>query len=415
MMRYIPRLLAVATLLIPPAALAQLDCPSTATPLSESTPVNGTGARCYQFQVPEASPFVRFEVDADDAVDLYFSKGLQTSLSDWDRLNANPIEGDAKFVLVQQDPGAYTVAVASEATTAGYSLSATAGVLSGEDEPPLTVCTEGGTCTTALMMRKGPSAIELGSSFGDRVIVPFTVTAAGKIEVTASWLGTADELMLILDGPKRLELPNPSAYYQRSLGASPLTLTYDVTSEDVQHGKRFQVSLVNFSGGEASGGIDIETPPTVYFNYVHLAKLGNLVRDPVKPRVVRPIPPPAVRPRPRPVIRTDQIRAIKSQEQVCRESVQGKIAWNYEGNKRWAPANLERLCKGTTQGEEPGLCFRRVVHGNVSWGGSTRWQWENAIHLCAGTSDATRTVRCFEARIRRGSDWRRAISECDVR
>lgn len=402
-------------------ALAQAECPAGFVPLAESTPVSGTGAVCYRFEIPEASPFVRFEVDAGEALDLYFSEGLQESLSDWDRINVSPIEGDTKLVLLRPAAGDYTVAVAPNPEVAGYKLAAVAG--GGAGEEPITICTDDGLCSTALPMKAGPQAIQLGSDFGDRVIFPITVPAPGKIEVTAHWAGAAERLALILDGPKRPELADPVAYYARSDGASPLTVTYTVTPEDLEHGRRFQVSLVNFSGGEAIGGIDIQAPEAFVFSHARLAnlELGPMKPlkpvKPVKPVVVQPKQPVVVQPK-KPVVARPapgKVVQLKSQEQVCREGVQGKIAWNYQGNTSWAANNLERLCRGTTKGSEPARCFRHVMHGGVEWGGGTRWQWENALDLCEGTSDAARTIRCFEAGIKRGWSWQRAIDRCEPR
>ncbi len=98
----------------------------------------------------------------------------------------------------------------------------------------------------------------------------------------------------------------------------------------------------------------------------------------------------------------------------CKASVQNKIAWDYKGTKRWAPKNLNRLCKGV-QGDEPAKCFRKVMHGGINWGGGTQWKWENAIDLCERSTDAARTVRCFKKRLKRGKQWKKAIAACDER
>lgn len=97
---------------------------------------------------------------------------------------------------------------------------------------------------------------------------------------------------------------------------------------------------------------------------------------------------------------------------VCAEAVQGRIAWNYEGNKHWAQSNIERLCAGAEDSAEPATCFNRAMHGGLDWGGGTRWQWENALNLCRGTRDANRTIQCFEREIAAGSAWRAAIPTC---
>lgn len=96
----------------------------------------------------------------------------------------------------------------------------------------------------------------------------------------------------------------------------------------------------------------------------------------------------------------------------CADAVQGEVAWNYEGDTRWASSNVARLCRGAKDSPEPARCFERVMHGGVSWGGGTRWQWENALALCRGTRDADATVRCFNRRIDADVGWREAIEAC---
>lgn len=113
--------------------------------------------------------------------------------------------------------------------------------------------------------------------------------------------------------------------------------------------------------------------------------------------------------------RRDDKSHTRSAEKACHDLVQGKIAWNYEGDTRWEERNVKRLCRGTSKGAEPPDCFRIVMHGGVDWGGGTRWEWENAVDLCEGTHDAARTVECFGRSIRAGSHWRSAIRACEVR
>jgi hypothetical protein len=61
-------------------------------------------------------------------------------------------------------------------------------------------------------------------------------------------------------------------------------------------------------------------------------------------------------------------------EQACASALQGRVAWNQQGNTAWAPDNIRRLCQGT--------------------------------------NDPAATVACFEAEIRRHNDWSRGISSC---
>lgn len=96
----------------------------------------------------------------------------------------------------------------------------------------------------------------------------------------------------------------------------------------------------------------------------------------------------------------------------CQDLVQGRIAWDYNGNRNWADANLERLCRGASNPSQPPRCFERVMHGGINWGGSTRWQWQNAIDLCEGTNNADQTIACFQGQISRGTNWQNAIRSC---
>ena len=102
----------------------------------------------------------------------------------------------------------------------------------------------------------------------------------------------------------------------------------------------------------------------------------------------------------------------RAPQPVCESAAQGRIAWDYKGNTRWAQGNLDRLCKGATTAE-PASCFQRVMHGGISWGSSTQWQWQNAIDLCEQSADASRTVQCFQAKVHMG--WQNAIARCDER
>lgn len=95
--------------------------------------------------------------------------------------------------------------------------------------------------------------------------------------------------------------------------------------------------------------------------------------------------------------------------------MQGRVSRDYEGNKNWDTASLQRLCRGTTRPAEPGKCFQKVMFGGVDWGGGTRWAGSNALDLCEGTSDANGTVVCFRSQLSRIGSWQPAIRACDVR
>lgn len=96
----------------------------------------------------------------------------------------------------------------------------------------------------------------------------------------------------------------------------------------------------------------------------------------------------------------------------CAQAAQGKVAWDYKGNKTWPPADIERLCKGAEQSDQPARCFKKVMHGGISWGGGTQWNWRNAIDLCEGSSNAESTLSCFTSAVKKGSTWQEAIKAC---
>jgi len=114
----------------------------------------------------------------------------------------------------------------------------------------------------------------------------------------------------------------------------------------------------------------------------------------------------------RPAIKTPPLLPQTGASTTCANAVQGKIAWDYAGNKQWGQANINRLCAGAENSAEPARCFERVMHGGVNWGGGTQWQWQNAIDLCQGSRGADATVDCFKAAINEGVAWRQAIDRC---
>lgn len=152
--------------------------------------------------------------------------------------------------------------------------------------------------------------------------------------------------------------------------------------------------------------VAFETPPAV-----------AVYTPPVRQPDVRPeIGPPAER-LPGPEVIPDRGRAPLppvTVSQTCERSVQGQIAWDYNGNTTWNPDNVDRLCRGAEDSPEPARCFDRVMHGGVSHGSGTRWVWGNAIDLCKGTRDADATISCFQSRIAQGETWRQAIAACNT-
>ena len=106
--------------------------------------------------------------------------------------------------------------------------------------------------------------------------------------------------------------------------------------------------------------------------------------------------------------------AVERASAACYEAVQGKIAWDYKGNKTWNLVNVRRLCAGSLHPLEPGRCFNQVMFGSVYRGDGTRWRWDTALELCRGTGDADATISCFQNRQRLmpHATLREAISGC---
>ena len=98
----------------------------------------------------------------------------------------------------------------------------------------------------------------------------------------------------------------------------------------------------------------------------------------------------------------------------CQILVQDRIEWDYKGSKRWARSNLEKLCRNADDSDQPGICFDRVMHGDLSHGNGTRWKWRYALELCAGTRDAESTIGCFSSAIDAETPWPEAIESCRV-
>ncbi len=70
----------------------------------------------------------------------------------------------------------------------------------------------------------------------------------------AIWAGSARNLALILNGPGQ------TGYYARQDGGSPLALEFKVGQTEMNRGRDWKVSIVNFGGGRASGHVLVEYP-----------------------------------------------------------------------------------------------------------------------------------------------------------
>ncbi|MEQ1921060.1 MAG: hypothetical protein ABL952_01000 [Pyrinomonadaceae bacterium] len=141
-------------------------------------------------------------------------------------------------------------------------------------------------------------------------------------------------------------------------------------------------------------------------------------------------------------------------EQDCYNQVQGKVAYDKAGNKKWSEANVRNLCKGTTYPARTIDCFNlsianyndwkrgisecsqtvinnpvtdpvkdytqneqdcyNLVQGKVAYdkAGNKNWKESNVRRLCKNTAYPSSTVDCFGLRIANYNDFGRGINEC---
>ncbi len=97
----------------------------------------------------------------------------------------------------------------------------------------------------------------------------------------------------------------------------------------------------------------------------------------------------------------------------CAEAVQGRIAWNRQGDTRWTQANIDRLCAGAAESIEPARCFQKAMYRASKV--DTQWTWQHAVALCQGTRNATKTVSCLEEKMRDGKSREEAIEGCGAK
>lgn len=81
-----------------------------------------------------------------------------------------------------------------------------------------------------------------------------------------------------------------------------------------------------------------------------------------------------------------------SQETICSTSVNGKVAWNKEGNTNWSYENIVLLCDGAKNSLARISCFQGEIYKNVAW--------DTAIKNCK-TKEA---VGELDARLKAGWD-----------
>lgn len=59
--------------------------------------------------------------------------------------------------------------------------------------------------------------------------------------------------------------------------------------------------------------------------------------------------------------------AATDEENICRNAVQGKVAWDTAGSKNWNPENVKNLCRGTADHEATIACFSGKISEGQGW------------------------------------------------
>ena len=60
--------------------------------------------------------------------------------------------------------------------------------------------------------------------------------------------------------------------------------------------------------------------------------------------------------------------AMAQEAQTCAERVDGKVAWNQEGNAEWINTNVERLCLNAHRVDARIACFADGIAAHNNWG-----------------------------------------------
>ena len=135
-------------------------------------------------------------------------------------------------------------------------------------------------------------------------------------------------------------------------------------------------------------------------------------------------------------------------EQQCFDLVQGKVAYDQQGNKSWNPDNIRALCTGTVSPQTTVDCFTGQIAAGVTWSpaiqacranptgtqtpeqecrnliqgkvaydkeGNKNWDEANMADVCRGTTNPQATVDCFTARIAIGAFWYDARDTCKAK
>lgn len=113
-----------------------------------------------------------------------------------------------------------------------------------------------------------------------------------------------------------------------------------------------------------------------------------------------------------PVIKRSPTLPIPPPSSVCVKSIQGKVAWNRSGAKRWNSVNINKLCGRAHNSKQPGYCFDRVMHRNRAPDASNPWTWRTVTQLCKGSLNANHTIQCFNSALGKGINVTKARNWC---
>jgi hypothetical protein len=249
--------LLLASILFPGTSQAVRADAACDPPVTFSSSADGTAPECFWLQVPDTASALTVQLTPRQGqLDLYNHDDQVTTLTNDDLVNADyPIDTSVSYTIPLGGSDKDTLAVGG---VGSFHLDATAQT----SDQVSNSCAGGGCITIFVLTVNLQKGVPIGPKFGDRAIFPIEVGEPGTISADATWTGPASSLALILNGPDRMEQPSPRAAYARVDGRSPLHLSYNVTPADYSNGRKWRVSLVNFtsSGGQDVGQVSIKHP-----------------------------------------------------------------------------------------------------------------------------------------------------------
>ena len=94
--------------------------------------------------------------------------------------------------------------------------------------------------------------VSLGSSYGEKHSIYLKIESLGALTVSYRWTGTAGQLALLVTGP--------DGKTRRVDGRAPLSITTEVAQESQASGSQWEISVINYGGGNATGTISVSYP-----------------------------------------------------------------------------------------------------------------------------------------------------------